>query len=131
MVTDLLLPVEIASVPIVREPDGLAMSSRNAYLAPDERTRALGISRGLSAAVAAFAGGERRAKDLRALALRPVEAAATSVDYVTLAHVDTLEPLDDAAQAPERVLLAVACRVGATRLIDNVVLGEDPAPWRS
>ncbi len=128
MTTDLFLPVEIVGHPILREPDGLAMSSRNAYLSAEERARALGLSRGLAEAARAFAAGERRAGTLRLLALTEIEPIATSIDYVTVADVDAIEPLTDDATAPDRVLLAVACRVGGTRLIDNVVLGEDPAP---
>lgn len=119
---DLLLPVRVAGHPIVREPDGLAMSSRNAYLTAEERGRALALSRGLGAASRAFGAGERRAGALRGLALAAIEPAATSIDYVTVADVDELTPFDDDAPVPSRALLAVACRVGTTRLIDNVVL---------
>ncbi len=125
---DLMLPVEIVGQPIVRERDGLAMSSRNAYLSAGDRTKALALSRGLSAAARAFAGGERRADVLRGLARAEVDAVATSVDYVEVATPDTLVPLDGGARAGERALVAIACRIGATRLIDNVVLGEDPPP---
>jgi pantoate--beta-alanine ligase len=128
MAADLFLPVEIVGYPMVRERDGLARSSRNAYLSPDERVRALGLSRGLSAAARAFGSGERSAGALRRLARAEVDGIATSVDYVTVADVDTLEPIDDAAAVADRALVAIACRVGVTRLIDNVVLGEDPAP---
>lgn len=128
MASDLFMPIEVVGHPIVRESDGLAMSSRNTYLTVEERVRALALSRGLGAAHAAFAAGERRAGVLRALALEPIAAAATSIDYVTVATKDALAPLADDELAPPEVLLAVACRVGATRLIDNVVLGEDPSP---
>jgi pantoate--beta-alanine ligase len=125
MAKDLFLPVDVVGYPIVREPDGLAMSSRNAYLSADERTRALGLSRGLRAASLAFAAGERRAGALRRLALDAIEPIATSIDYVTVADADAIRPFGDDEGTPDRVLLAVACRVGTTRLIDNVVLGED------
>jgi pantoate--beta-alanine ligase len=128
VVTDLLLPVTVVGHPIVREADGLAMSSRNAYLSDEERRRALALSRGLSSASSAFAAGERGAGALRRLALAPVEAVATSIDYVTVADADALSAFDDGADVGGRALVAVACRIGATRLIDNVVLGEDPAP---
>jgi pantoate--beta-alanine ligase len=128
MTRDLFFPIAIVGHPIVREPDGLAMSSRNVFLDPAERARALGISRGLSAAVRAFERGERSAGALRALARAEVTPVATSIDYVEVADADTLQPYDDASQTPERALVAIACRVGGTRLIDNVVLGEDPAP---
>jgi pantoate--beta-alanine ligase len=125
---DLFLPVEVVGHPIVREADGLAMSSRNAYLSADEREKALALSRGLAAAARDFAAGERSAKVLRGLARAAVDAVATSVDYVEIATPDGLVPLADGAQAGDRALLAIACRIGTTRLIDNVVLGEDPAP---
>lgn len=124
MTTDLFFPVEVVGHPIVREPDGLAMSSRNAYLSTDERARALSLSRGLAAAREAFASGERGAGTLRGLARAPIEVAATSIDYVTVAHPETLVPYEDEAQVGSRVLVAVACRIGKTRLIDNAVLGE-------
>ncbi|HVH47101.1 MAG TPA: pantoate--beta-alanine ligase [Labilithrix sp.] len=128
MTRDLFFPVEVVGYPIVRDPDGLAMSSRNAYLSAAERERALGLSRGLSAAARAFAAGERRAGALRELALAAIEPVATSIDYVTVADADAITPFVDDALVPPRVLLAVACHVGRTRLIDNVVLGEDHAP---
>jgi pantoate--beta-alanine ligase len=128
MARDLFFPVEVVGYPIVREPEGLAMSSRNAYLSADERRRALGLSRGLDAAARAFGAGERRAGALRALAAAEVEAVATSTDYVTIADPDTIAPLADDTTCPDRALLAIACRIGTTRLIDNVVLGEDPPP---
>ncbi len=128
MVRDLCLPVELVGLSTVREADGLALSSRNRYLSQDERARALGLARGLSLAVAAFEAGERNAGRLRGLALGEVTRVATSVDYVTVADADTVVPLDDRDTIPARTLVAVAARLGATRLIDNVVLGEDPAP---
>jgi pantoate--beta-alanine ligase len=126
MRTDLFFPVEVVGHPIIREADGLAMSSRNVYLSAEERERALGLSRGLAAAARAFEKGERRAGVLRQLARSVVEPVATSIDYVTVADADAITPLGDEQTTPERVLLAIACHVGRTRLIDNVVLGEDP-----
>jgi len=126
MTRDLLAPVEIVGVPTLREADGLAMSSRNAFLSPDERDRALGLVRGLSAAARAFASGERRARALEEAARGPIDRVASSVDYVDVRDPDTLAPFDGLTGA--RALLAVACRIGTTRLIDNVVLGEEPAP---
>jgi pantoate--beta-alanine ligase len=126
IVIDLFLPVEIVGHPIVREADGLAMSSRNAYLSADERARALALSRGLALAARAFDGGERSARALEAIARAPIEIAATSIDYVEARDADSLAALPDDAPIGDRALLAVACRIGATRLIDNVVLGEDP-----
>ncbi len=128
MTQDLFLSVEVVGYPIVREADGLAMSSRNLYLSAEERARALGLSRGLAAAARAFAAGERQAGELRGLALRSVETSSDRIDYVTLADADALTPIPDDAQTSDRALLAIACHVGRTRLIDNVVLGEDPPP---
>jgi pantoate--beta-alanine ligase len=127
MTTDLLLPVEVIGYPIVREADGLAMSSRNAYLSPEERKRALALSQGLDAAAKLFASGEREASVLRAAAREPVEKAATSIDYVEVADPDRLAP-HGSGLVGSRTLLATAARIGATRLIDNMVLGEEPPP---
>jgi pantoate--beta-alanine ligase len=126
LVRDLLMPVEIVGHPIVRERDGLALSSRNAYLSADERARALGIVRGLDAAHRAFSRGEHRRAELERIARSSVEAIATSIDYVAVRGTEALEPLPE--QVGDRAALLVACRVGTTRLIDNVVLGEDPPP---
>ena len=128
VIADLHLPVELVPVPTEREPDGLALSSRNRYLSPGDRDRALAIARGLAAAVRAFEAGERRAGALRALAREPVAASFDAVDYVEVADADTVVPLDDDADAGRRAVVAVAARLGTTRLIDNVVLGEDAAP---
>lgn len=125
---DLFLPVEVVGHPIVREADGLAMSSRNAYLTAEERKKALALSRGLASATRAFDAGERRAAVLRGLARTEVDAISTSVDYVDVTTPDGLVPFADDAVVGDRALLAIACRVGTTRLIDNVILGEDPAP---
>jgi pantoate--beta-alanine ligase len=123
MAADLFAPVEVIGHPIVRESDGLAMSSRNQYLSAGERSRALAIVRGLRAATASFAEGERSARKLERLARQPIEQAGARIDYVEACDPDNLDPLGDVV--PERALLAVACHVGKTRLIDNVVLGED------
>jgi pantoate--beta-alanine ligase len=130
MARDLLLPVEIVGYPTVRDADGLALSSRNAYLKPDERKRALAIPRALARAVALHRNGERSAGALRRAALELIEPAATRVDYVTVADADELRPFGDSEGVGERAVLAVAAFVGTTRLIDNVVFSEDnpPAP---
>ena len=119
MVRDLDFAIEIASVPIMREADGLAMSSRNAYLSPADRTRALALSKGLAAAEAAAKAGERDAATLVAAARAPLEAAQLRIDYVELR--DATE-LTEVATLDRRCVLAVAAFVGATRLIDNRVL---------
>jgi pantoate--beta-alanine ligase len=126
MAGDLGMPIEIVAHPTVREPDGLALSSRNRYLDPAARERALGIVRGLRAAGHAFEDGERDAARLEQLARAPVEASFDRIDYVAVADPETLEPLT--GRAPDRVLIAVAARIGSTRLIDNTVLGEEEIP---
>jgi pantoate--beta-alanine ligase len=126
MARDLFFPVDVVGVPIVREPDGLAMSSRNAYLSPSDRTKALALARGLERAGRAFEQGERDPRALERLAREPVAAVASSIDYVQVRDPDTLGAVEGAAGG--RALLAIACRIGSTRLIDNVVLGEDPIP---
>lgn len=128
MVKDLLLPVEILAVPTVREADGLALSSRNAYLSVEERRVAPTIAALLAQACTRFAEGERRASTLREPVQAGLERAGFRVDYVELTGADELEPIADSATLPERALLAVAAFLGKTRLIDNVVLGEDPSP---
>jgi pantoate--beta-alanine ligase len=128
MARDLFLPVEIVGLRTVREADGLALSSRNRYLSPAERADALAIPLGLSAAADAFARGERRAGALAALARESVTQVATSIDYVEVADPESLRVLGPEEATGDRALLAVALRIGATRLIDNLVLGEDPAP---
>lgn len=124
MAQDLFFPVEVVGVPTVREPDGLAMSSRNRYLSPDDRARAATIPRALADAVRAWAAGSRDTEALRARVEHQVRAIATSVDYVEVRDPDTL----DTYESGDRALLALAVRIGNARLIDNVVLGEDAPP---
>jgi pantoate--beta-alanine ligase len=123
MVRDLNMPVQIAVGPIVREPDGLAMSSRNAYLDPKQRKQALLLSRGLARVEQQFKGGERSAVHLMA-AGREVFAEEPSVrfDYFSIVDPESLEPVEDISHP---ALVAVAAFVGTTRLIDNVVLKPD------
>jgi len=125
MVRDLDMPIEVVGMPTVREPDGLAMSSRNRYLSASERERAVGIARGLRSAHAAYATGIRDPATLAALVRAEVEASFDRVDYVEVCDPETLEPLEFPA---ERALVAVAAWIGTTRLIDNTVLGEDAPP---
>ena len=127
--TDLFFPVEVVGMPIVRETDGVAMSSRNAYLSPADRERARGLSLGLSNAWRAFRNGERDAETVRNLALSEVMQVADRIDYVSVVGADSLQPL--AEKIDGRALLAIACHIGKTRLIDNVELGEDPDPRAS
>lgn len=125
MVLDLDMPIEVVGAPIVREPDGLALSSRNRYLSADDRARALGIVTGLRMAWDAYAGGVRDVDALVRAARGPIEAQFDRVDYVALVDADDLS---DVASPGARALLASAAHLGGTRLIDNVVLGEDPRP---
>jgi pantoate--beta-alanine ligase len=125
LATDLDMPVEVVGCPIVREPDGLALSSRNRYLSTTERKRALGIVSGLRAAVDAWNAGERNPETLEAAARAPVEASFDRIDYVAVRDPETLEAARPNAR---RLLLAAAAHLGNTRLIDNVVLGEDSRP---
>jgi pantoate--beta-alanine ligase len=120
MVADLNLAVEIRGCPTVREPDGLAMSSRNAYLSPAERRQALALSRSLAEAREAVLAGERDAGRLAAQVRQRLEAAeGVNLQYVAVVDPDTLE---DLGRVGDKVLVAAAAKVGATRLIDNVVL---------
>lgn len=123
MARDLNMRVEVVSHPTVREPDGLALSSRNRYLDADARDRALGISQGLRAASEAWGAGERDALTLQRLASVPVERAFDTVDYVAIADPETLRPLE--GRVTGRAMILVAAHVAGTRLIDNLRLGED------
>lgn len=122
MVRDLNYPLDVVVCPIVREPDGLAMSSRNEYLDEEEHQAALSLSQGLFRAQEAFQEGERRAEVLREIVRKRVrrEPLANLV-YVSCADPDSLVELDGNI---ERGLLSMAVFVGETRLIDNVLLGE-------
>ena len=128
MTRDLLLPVQVVGRPTVRESDGLALSSRNAYLTPEQRDRALAIPRGLSRAVRRHMAGERSARALREMVVRELESAGLRLDYATVADADELVPFDDGTAVGDRAVLAVAAFAGATRLIDNVVFSEDSPP---
>ncbi len=129
LVRDLSMPVRIIEGATVREPDGLAKSSRNIYLSAAERASALAIPTALRAAHDRFVSAEpKTVGDLVAAVESPIQAAANSVDYVTAADPETLVPLPHTAPAPSRLFIAVAAFFGATRLIDNIVLGEDPPP---
>lgn len=121
MVRDLDVPVEIRGVEIVREPDGLAMSSRNVYLTPEERAEAPRIQSGLAAARDAFINGERDTTKLLAIARRPIEECPLmKIDYI---EARSMETLDEVAQAAEgETIIAAAVFLGKTRLIDNVRL---------
>lgn len=115
MVRDLDMGIEIVEMPVIREPDGLAMSSRNKYLNPEERQRALALSRGLSLARELLQSGERDPQ----IIIETVRSAmsAVDIDYIELADAGEITPLD---RVRGTILLAVAARVGDTRLIDNI-----------
>lgn len=120
MVEDLRLPAEIVVCPIVREPDGLAMSSRNAYLSAEERRQALVLSRAVRHVESLAASGERHRDALIAAARGHFAAQpAVRVDYIELVNWDTLLPVETASPG---TLFAVAAWVGATRLIDNTII---------
>jgi pantoate--beta-alanine ligase len=116
LVRDLNLPIRIEVCPIIREPDGLAMSSRNARLTADERERALAIRRALLGAREAVSAGEHRGTAVRARALAELSAAGVEPEYFELVNTETLVPIEE---IDGEVLAVVAARVGATRLIDN------------
>lgn len=125
MVDDLNMPGKIEVAPTVREADGLAMSSRNEYLSSDDRARALSLSRGLAAAVGAYAEGERDVARLEATIRATMEAAGgVEVEYVSIVAAEDLESL---SHATDEAVAAVAARVGATRLIDNTYLARPDA----
>jgi len=110
----------IIGVPTVREADGLAMSSRNRYLAPQQRAAAAALPRAMQAAIAAIEGGAPVAGTLATLEAELVAAGFASVDYAVLADSVTLAPLAKMSDAPARLL--VAARIGGTRLIDNIAV---------
>ena len=120
LVRDLNYPVDIVVCPIVREPDGLAMSSRNVYLNPQERQAAAVLSRGLFKVKAAFETGERDASRLRETVLDTLlTEPLVKVQYVSCAHPDTLQELDGKV---DHALISLAVMVGKTRLIDNILV---------
>jgi pantoate--beta-alanine ligase len=121
MVRDLDFPVDIEVLPIVRDPDGLAMSSRNAYLEPGDRERALALNRALRAAQAVAASGESRAEPALEAAREELERAGIHPEYLEARDAESLAPVETLNGRP--VLIAVAARVGAARLIDNVMIG--------
>ena len=120
MVADLNIPVEVKVMPIVREPDGLAMSSRNVYLNPQERKDAVVLFKALQQAKNMISQGKRNAhavkKAMHALILSKKTA---SIDYIAIVDADTLTPLD---KIKGKCLIALAVRIGRTRLIDNIVV---------
>jgi pantoate--beta-alanine ligase len=121
MLRDLDWPVELAVAPTVREPDGLALSSRNVYLSQEERRRALCLSRGLRAAVDAYERGERSAAALERTVRSELDAVpGVRADYIAVAEPEAMWPVD---RVEPGTIVAVAARIGSTRLLDNVILG--------
>lgn len=122
MTTDLNLPVEIVGMPIVREADGLAMSSRNAYLSAENRAKATCLSRAIRAASAAYREGERSVANLDKVARELIAGVnGAEIDYLEFRQGSSLELQQ---QADDNTLLALAVKIGTTRLIDNCILGE-------
>jgi pantoate--beta-alanine ligase len=126
MTRDLDFPVEIVVLPTVREPDGLALSSRNAYLEPAERERAAALSRALGAAAKVAASGERSVAVALEATRAELEAAGIEPEYLEARDAEGLVPAQSFNGGP--VMVAVAARVGKARLIDNVLIaGSEPA----
>jgi pantoate--beta-alanine ligase len=126
MVRDLDFPVEIVLLPTVREADGLALSSRNAYLSPDERERAAALSRALRAAEAVATSGETSTAAALDAARAELAAAGIEPEYLEARDARGLEPVESFNERP--VMVAVAAQVGRARLIDNVVIGTGDQP---
>jgi pantoate--beta-alanine ligase len=122
LVRDLDIPVRIEVCPTVRDPDGLALSSRNAYLSAEERERALALNRALRAAEAAVESGTRDAAAVVAAARDELDRAGVEPDYLQLRSATDLSPVE---RVNGSTLLAVAARVGRARLIDNAILGGE------
>ena len=124
MVADLNAPITVRVCPTVREPDGLAMSSRNRYLSADERQRARALAASLRLAAKLFAGGETNAASIsQSMTRLLVESAGAKVDYVAITDPETLEPV---TEVNENSVVLIAARIGKTRLIDNATLGAPP-----
>ena len=123
MVADLAMPLEIVVAPIVRAPDGLALSSRNSYLTPEQRLVAPVLYRALTAAKARYEAGERSPDVLRTTVQEILAAEPLAqIDYVSAADAETLEELHASTDRP--ILLSLAVQIGKPRLLDNVILGE-------
>jgi pantoate--beta-alanine ligase len=124
MVRDLNMPVEIEVCPIIRESDGLALSSRNAYLNPEERKSALILHRSLRRAQSSFEGGERNRAKLIAVGKQEFGSDPKArLDYFEIVDPDSLEPVTIISS---RALIAVAAFIGNTRLIDNIIVDPNP-----
>jgi pantoate--beta-alanine ligase len=128
MNADLNLAVRIVGCPTVREPDGLALSSRNAYLGPEDRRRARIIPRTLSEVASRWSAGERRASELLLGLKERLTSQVDLLQYFGAYNVETLQEVAPDEPLLQGPVVALAARVGTTRLIDNVELGADPMP---
>ena len=123
MVADLNMNLEVVLVPTEREPDGLAMSSRNVYLSPEERQAALALWKSLKLAEQLWSQGERDAEKVRQQMMSLIQKEPlANIGYVSIAHPETLEELTDMGQS---ALVSLAVRIGKTRLIDNITIEEN------
>lgn len=123
MVADLSIPVNVVGMPIIRDADGLAMSSRNAYLSPDQRQSALCLSKAIQRVREQFTAGERTAAKLLQTARDLIIAEpAAAIDYLEFRDADTLETVTTVS---DNTLMALAVKIGITRLIDNTLLGDE------
>ena len=123
MTTDLAFGIEIVGMPIVREPDGVAMSSRNAYLSAGERASARALSRALEAGRLAWSAGERAADALRTVIVDRLTAdPGVRLDYAEVVHPHSLADLAGGVASDDGAVAVIAAHVGATRLIDNARL---------
>jgi pantoate--beta-alanine ligase len=125
LVRDLNMPIRIEVCPTIREPDGLALSSRNAHLSPADRARATALHRALAAVRGAISAGERDPDAARSRALSELESAQIDPDYVELVAADTLAPV---SRIDGEVLAVLAAHLGVTRLIDNELIRTLPDP---
>ncbi len=122
MTADLCIPVQIVGMPIIREEDGLAMSSRNVYLTAEERNSALSLSRAIKAVRSSYSGGQRSIELLRQEAMTVLgRELPIQIDYLEFCNEATLQPIQE---ADDDTLMAIAVKIGKTRLIDNTVLGD-------
>lgn len=128
LVRDLALPIEILGCPLVRDHDGLALSSRNVYLQGEDRARALGLPTALVEACNTFSGGNRDVTMIVAVGKQVLAAHGLDCAYFSLVDPETLEPLSGTIATPSQARILGAVRCGAVRLIDNCAL-DDP-PWR-
>ncbi|MGB2885672.1 MAG: pantoate--beta-alanine ligase, partial [Dehalococcoidia bacterium] len=127
MVSDLNMNIEVVAVPTVRELDGLAMSSRNVHLDPEERDSAAVLYKALNAALKLWEKGERSAESIRREITSLIESEPRAViDYVSVADAETLEELEDIDRS---ALVSLAVKIGKTRLIDNITLSEKRSPF--